>query len=501
MTTFTAPTSPTTGLQSYNLDPRIKQLDPATTDLDRRTKTVPGKGSSLARLRVRLAAARRRPAPTGHMEKAFMSATIAQMVDTLKASVSEIIDAGVPNRAELLEKSYDEFAVALNGELEKAVAAASEPLAGVSDVGEEPLFKGLGVVGRVASLVSYIASQVKNIQDGVDYQGQTAKDDADKPSDEVTMYLGHALSFAELAMRAAVNEHVDIAEPGDDDDDASFMVLKSFDGSEDFRVKTLLPAELAKFAIDPSHLDAANLNIASAILTEFGVEQDALSKLFEPANENALRKAAPGATVTADPNADATPANGGDTTDAGDGSDQDPMGMLNLLGRLLAAAMIQLQSFMDAVGGGDAGDDTGADPNADPNADAGASATPPATPPAAAADATPPANDDDKKKPPFGKAAPTGDLAKVADPELTRLQGQVTRLTEQMTKLAAHPEAAKAMLDISGEGTLAKGAPAGALTAEQIAERMEKLSPDDRAAAMYKITRGADPEVALRKHA
>src|ERR1700712_1510605 len=96
--TFTAPTSPTTGLQSYNLDRRITNLDPATAALDRRGKNVPSAGSPLSRLRVRLAAARkRRPANNGHMEKSFMNDTIILMVDTLKKSVNEIIEAGVDN--------------------------------------------------------------------------------------------------------------------------------------------------------------------------------------------------------------------------------------------------------------------------------------------------------------------------------------------------------------------------------------------------------------------
>jgi hypothetical protein len=492
--TFSAPTGPTSGLQAYNLEPGLKNLVPATSNLDRRRKKnrSPGGNASFQRLRVRLAAAR--TATQGHMEKACMLDTIHLMIETLRKSCSEINAAGVADADDLLAKSFGEFEGAVAAQFQQALDAASLEKRAPDD---DLLFKGLGVVGRVANLVGSIANQIANIKAGMDYSGQLTKEDADVPSEGVQEYLDQCLALGELAMRESVNEHVDIAEPDDDgsDPDAHYLVLKSADG-DDLRVKTPLPEELAKFATDPALVDAAAIDLAAGIMASFGASPDGLTKLFD---SDTLAKGGPGAPPPQAAGAGAEAGAGDPNADPDDGSsdDQDPMGQLNLLGRLLAAAMIQLQSFMDNVGGADP-DDPAADPTADPTADPAAATPPPAPDASAGPDDTGAGSDaPPKKKNPFAKAAPDSTLAK-ADPRVDELTVKFGAMTDMLGKLLKHPEGAKAILDITGGQGLAKGA-TDTMSVEDIASAIDALVGDEKAVVLTKIARGVHPEQALRK--
>jgi hypothetical protein len=479
--TFTQPAAPTQGLQSYNLDRKAKRLYPATAFLDFK--------------RMRASKAKRRTLDSGRnarMEKTEMADTIQKMVETLSKSVTGIYGAGLaPDDLNFtLEKSFGEFHAALDGEITIMTAAHLAKAAPVlADPGADLLFKGLGTVGRVAGLVSQIAGQVANIKVGKEWSGQTPDVNAtpDLPSAEVSMFLDHCLAFAELAMRSAVNEHVDFDPDSDGDDDGSqMMVIKSADGT-DQRVKTALVPELAKYATDDALLAATALDLSAAMMADMGIPEASLTKMFEFGD---LAKAVPSATDPgAAPNTDA----GADPA-ADPGADQggeDMMAQMQVLGRLQAAAMIQLDGIMRAFGGGDGS----ADPNADdPNADLttegdGAAAPDPAAP------------DPVVKKPPFGKFAPDGELTKAApmNPAIADLLQTVKDLTTtvsaqgaQLAKVLKLPEPARAIL--GAEGFLSKTADIAVETdaAAEIAvvTALEKMDGNTRAAALIKMAHG-----------
>ena len=197
--TFSSPTGPTTGLQGYDLEKPVKNLFPM---LPIRVKANADAARHLARKR-RL-----------HMRKDHpMDAIIEAMTGTLSKSVADIIEANPENRDELLAKTFGEFQAALEAE----VVGELEKLAP-----EEPLFKGLGAVGKIANLVSYVSREVSNIQSGKEWSGQEKLPaDADPASDGVAELLDHMVAVGELALRAAVNEHVDIADDDDDEEAAS----------------------------------------------------------------------------------------------------------------------------------------------------------------------------------------------------------------------------------------------------------------------------------------
>lgn len=507
--TFSAPTTATGGLQNYDLDPRVKNLAPETSTLLRR---------------LRHAAARRRRL-RGTMRKDHTTMSDMQsMVGTLRKSVSDIIAAGTDDRDQLLGRSFDEFLAALNktveADLQKAVASELQKRGPV----EEPLYKGLGTVSRVANLVSTIARQVGLIKDGKDYAGQTKDADADddSASEEVAALLDHALHAAELAMRQAVNEHVDVAEDGDTDDNqpdgVHLMVVKSADGA-DLRVKTALPVDLAKFATDPALIEGALLDNALGVLVSAGVPEEALGKLFDE-DGAPLAKDAASNTAGGDVGgggASSVDNGNGDGTDGAGADDQDPVEMLSVLGRLLAASMIQLNGIMNLVEGGDAGD-----AGAGAGGDAGAGAAVPAGgaagggaqgggdaanashsadgknagQPVAAAGGGSADEEKDKKKPPFAKSADGA-----TDPRVDALQKQMGTIEGLLQKVLQHPEAPKALLNAAGGGVLQKTADTGGEeepSDTEIAERLDKLSPNARGEAMIKMVQGRSPSAVLK---
>ncbi len=490
--TFTAPTTATSGLQNYDLQRGVLNLAPETA-------------IRFTTRRLRFAAARRRrKLQSGPMQKDKTMDTITQMVGTLAKSVEGIIGAGGDDRDALLTQSFSEFGDAVRAEvaaLRKAAPDSHVPGA------TEPLFKGLGTVGRVANLASRIAQDVENIRDGKEWKGQDDKAaDGDKASPEVVELLEHALTYVELALRHSVNEHVDLADDGDEPDEHGMlpsghhiMVVKSADGQE-IAVKTALPNDLAKFATYPDQIDAALIDLACGELVKIGVAERDLLKVLQ-GDDPSLAKGVPG---EQDPDGALDPDGQGGATD-GDLSEQDPMEAMNLVGRLLAAAMIQLDGVMRMVEGeeGDTGGDgTGEDP--DPMAD---------TQPTAQQDAIP--GNSDKK--PITKSAPSGgSLAKLGrlptaarseDPRIDDLSKAVTEIASavggmrvQVEKALAQPSPPKGVLT-----TLAKRADGGAGDPEEgaqaYADDLAKMSREERAVALTKLTHqvGGQPEVLIKR--
>jgi len=500
--TFSANPNPTVGLQGYDLERKVKHLVPAT--------------SHLLNMRLLRAVRNRRAKAkdgTSTLKKdiGMPDATLQAMVDTLSRSVTDIVGAGGDDRDELLAKSFTEFTDALTEAIsDEQEAVVADALAKMAPEEADPLFKGMGTVGRIANMVSRLAADIAAIKEGKEWYGNAApgggKEATDTPSEEVEAYLDYCLAGAELAMRAAVNEHVDILTDDDPPDGMQELVVKSADGA-DVRLMTALPEELAKFATHPDVLDQAMLDQACGVLLAVGVEEAALNKLFEPDGDDKLSKLDP--SMTGGAGGGAPGGQGAPDDEAAEGEEEptDMIGALHIVGRCLSAALIQLDGVLGQLQGGDAGADpaaTGDDPDQMAGAEQGAEQDQgdgaDKEEPTAGADGE--SEEDKKKKNPFAKAAPTGTLAK-RDPAVTELQRQVTSLTATLEKVMGLPQVPKAVLGKGGklEKQVDTGGDPDAMTEEAIADTLEKMTdPNDRAVALYKIQRGTPPEVALAKY-
>lgn len=472
--TFSQPASPTAGLQNYRIERGVKNLAPATALL-----SVVGQRAA-ARRRAKLQRGGKQ-----QKDQVMSDDTMTKMVGTLKSSVASIFDSGAPNRDDLISRTFAEFETAM-GQYQAARLTKRAP-------DGDLLYKGLGTVGRVANLLSLITDKVRCIEAGVDYKGQTADEDADASSEEVMAYLDHMIAAGELALSQAVNEHVHLAEDDGEGGDDATDIIKSADGS-DIRIKTDLPAELVKFAVDPHLMTAALVDDAANTLLAAGANPAVLNKLFSA--PNALAKSG---AVQPDNSAGPTeggPADGDDSDQSGEGgpddaASQDPLAALNVVGRLAAAILIQIDGISRSLGGEDGSAD-GSDP----------------TDPGATADATPPVSGDNtgagpapdpKKKPPVSYGG--GGMAKSADPAVDALQKQVADLSDQLRKVMALPQVPKGALaeytdnlQKSAESSL--GEPT--LDEAAIVDALEKLSPDEKTVAQIKLARGVDPRTALR---
>ncbi len=299
-----------------------------------------------------------------------MFETIEPMVATLQKSVEAIMNSDADNRGDLLAKTFSQFSAAAQGELEKQDNALADDLLGkLESEGalDVPLFKGMGAVGMIANLVSSITDKVHCIQEGLDYVGQKEPGERSDPaSAEVSEMLDHLVAMAELTLRAAVNEHVDpLGEDEDPDNLGEGMHLVIIphadypDSAEHAIVaKSWLPDELRKFATDPEMLAEGALTTGAAMFELGGVSSESLSKFF---GNDGLAKAVPGQN---DPNAGAGGAMGGGSGDGtGDGSgdgtgdgggalpDQSNEDPLEVLGRILALALVQLDHIRQMVEG------------------------------------------------------------------------------------------------------------------------------------------------------
>ena len=458
--TFAAPTGPETGLQGYNLDGQPRSI---------------ARETAARRKRRRNWLARRAKHP--RHKDSQMQATLVKMVDTLKGSVDGILAAQPDNAQELLAKSFQEFSAILIG----AVGEQVEALEKRADEGEGDLFAGLGPVGEVANLLSVMDERVTAIRAGAGGNGLAKA----APADDVVLgLLERSTHLCELALRAAVHGHLEVT----DDRNAANVMLKSADGAEQILLKCDLPEALAKFATDPDAIDDAEVEDAINTLIGFGVSEDALSKALlggDLAKFDGMEEAA-------------------DADGDGQVSMQE---QLVLVGRLIAAAMLQLNSAMEGGGmapgemgeepeegaedmapeeeGEDTGEEEGEAEGAEEEGDEG--------------EAEEEGDEEDPRKR-FGKAAPNGALAKMAAANAA-LEKRLAELDGKLAKIAAEPAAGKAIL--MQDGTLSKREPAGPgapLSEERIAEIVQTKVPEaDRGMVMMKIAQRVDPRVALEK--
>lgn len=426
-----------------------------------------------------------------------MDTAIEAMLGTLSQSVSGIMNSDAENRQELLEKSFREFGVLLDtavGEIaeETTEQAAQQFVEGGGEI-FEPLYKGLGAVGEVADLMHHMNERITRI-------GQNEQDPI---SPEVAMLLQHTLGMGELALRSAVNEHVDLDEGEDSLGKGGRVVMipnvEDPDNTDmDVAVRTDLPEALAKFATDPGQIQQSMFELGAQLLLDAGLPQDTLNKAFNEYDGDPLSKLSPsdggpGAagvqTAAGDPSVD--PSQGSDPNAAAAGQD-DP---LTILARIAAMLMIQINHIQQIVNGGSPGmgdpnaggdpnavADPNADPAADPNADpASDAAVDPVTAPAGpggAAGASP------QKKPPFGKTGENEGLEKVASSgnELA-LEKTVALLQEKLNRMERQPQQAKGIANPAV--SLAKGHDTGMDSGaddemRKIAARIEMLPPGRR---------------------
>lgn len=491
--TFSAPAGPTLGLQGYNLSRKVRNLDPATSTLSRKRQ----RAAALLRLMRR--------SRNLHKDEA-MTDTIKRMVETLAKSVADIVEAGGDQQTTLLAKSFEEFGDHLGAALiEHTDGAVAEAMTKITPA-RDPLFKNLGTVGEVANLVNDLTEQVAALQ----------SNEEAPISEDVADLLNHSLATAELALREAVNEQVMLPDEdgsyGDDGDGdgVHVVVLKSADGQSEIEGRTKLPEDLAKFATHPDLLAAAEIELACDVLTKNGVDEGALSKVFD--GGDSLTKLA---------NMDGTQADAGQDSgdDGSEGDAGDPLQQLIMLGRLLAASMIQLNGIVRQIEGDDGsmvdpdndGDDDSS-PETDTDQDAGSGE------PDATRQPTDGSQDDQKKKPPFAKSAPDGVTVAVDGATVARgvvsaavadlrkeMGGQIADISDMLKKVLAMPQSPIAIVGPSGSLTKAQdSAPAGssqAISSERVSAILAKMSDDDAAAARYQISSlGRPAEQVLAKH-
>lgn len=434
-----------------------------------------------------------------------------QMLEMLHKSVADIVASAPENRDQLLATSFAEFEAAVTPELEKFASSAAEMAlekmaneitdgVGRANSGEEPLFKGLGCVGRVANLVSRIATMVDEIIDP-ETDDTDPDDDGDPASEEVSALLEHLVEVAEIALRSSVNEHVGVADPDEEAEDG--MQYIHVPNAEDpnnegaaLVLKTMLPQELAKFASDPASISMASIQLGSALLLDAGVSERALSKAFEVFEHPLAKDASAGANAGSgpgDPNASI------ETDPSAGDSEEDPTDVtaqVEVLGRIAAAMLMQVDHVMQLLGsdGSDQTDDTA--PAADPamSADAGSEM------PAGANPNAPPAKmakSDDaemmKLRSELATVSERMEKMTVANP------GEMAALREQVARLSAQPAAPKAPLG----GALTKQAETAGTTGDVLeklaAEYDAARSDDERTRVMLKgAIKGVDMS-SLRK--
>lgn len=479
--TFSQSASPTAGLTNYDLEPVPKELYPS-----------PGMGL----VRKRPAAWRKRFFSRGRLKKdstTMTDHTIAAMVDTLRMSVTTINGSNSADRDTLLAKSFDEFKAALSGEVENALAKAAP---------EEPLYKGLGCIGRVCNLVGSLASQIETIQRGYDSWSSGKDggppDNADPASPELVAHLEDLLAHAECLMRIAVNEHCEPMEDGDDGHGMHVVMVPVHDGGGEVAVKTYLPTDLAKFATDPAAIESMLVDVGFGVLENAGVDTEMLGKALS--GEGLAKDAGLMGGAQATPGDPSAPDAGG--ADIGDLDNADP---LDVLARLNALSMIVIDQLKQAVDGtNEPSDPTGEDPSTgaqDPDS-AAADGTGADAPGAGGSDGNP-SPDDAQKVAPTGdlakgltdealekvllsKGIDVGALSKMADDNIA-LRAQIAELEELSGQLLKRAEPPKAPLVTSGAVAKTSEDALGAAGAQPATEDLSKLSPLDRALKLTKL--------------
>ena len=508
--TFTAPSPATRGLQPYDLEGQ-----------KRRRATAPLGFTLSAQFRKPLR--RKQNHSNTHattMKKEDpMRQTIEAMTDTLSKTVSGLIASNPADLADQLQKNFAQFKSAIITEVDGELAKAAPDE-------EELLLKGMGTVGRVVHLAHHIHRECENIKGGKSYEGAEPDDECDDGTKEM---LDHLNMMGQMAMHHAVNHHVEGASPDEEEHDGMHMVVipHAYEDAESYG-KTDLPEDLVKFIVDPALVQNTALELGASLMMMGGVSERALGKVLAGGD---LAKAFPPKKGSEDDQDDAS-IDGDDRPGAGggqpmgnvgggdDGEDDNGASMgggapqggmdspLDVLGRIAAALMIQLSQVQDLQEGagadaddamGEPGDDGDSTDDGNEDDDGNGSVVPQPKNPVAKADEGADLQKDGASLTISGKLSAGSinpdELQKLVD---AGVEKQLADLRPALEKLLAQPEPPKAFVGV--QQTLTKAQDTGGVNiadqAEQLAAKLEKMSPDDRALAMIKLAQ-TNPDAQL----
>jgi hypothetical protein len=184
-----------------------------------------------------------------------MSKAHAEMVDRLRQSVAEIMKSDVPNRDELLNKSFDEYA--------EAVAEADEIEAEEAEAEEAEDYEG---EDEAQDPVVVFADAVADADEALN-----ALIEAGEIDEETAMLLAQWSAMSDIGLRALANTRAYPVEEDEMDevgksDGVYEMALSKADGDDEgpdsVLVKTDLPERVAQFITDPQELAEAYAQVA-----------------------------------------------------------------------------------------------------------------------------------------------------------------------------------------------------------------------------------------------
>lgn len=419
----------------------------------------------------------------GQTESA-MSGT-KDMIARLRKSVEEIAKSDVANRDELLAKTFSEFEEAVEAESQDA----EEP---VGSEGDEDLAEDREIIDEGESEPPHPIEALLVLGQDEDAIIQDLIDSGDV-SDETAEILATIVALRELALRSAASDQAVVLEDEDELEaakaDGLFLLEAGLskadgEGEDEVVVATALPESL-------HHLITDNVSIGEA-MSAVGLN---LAKMAGVPVEEALAKFADEEEAQAEAEAQESPE-----------EPTDPVSSLakqiQVLMRLNAAALVQGEAVMRGLTGmtGEpegpaaeeaemeqpeqeaAAEEGGEEPTAEePAAEEGAERAEPA---AAEAERGPGAESEPKKKNPFDKADGIDGLAKSITDAVMAATAPLQAEIERLKSMPAAPKAPAKGVTVG----LKKTEDGGGISAESEASRLMKLSPEERAAELLKMT-------------
>lgn len=237
--TFSQPTGPTTGLAPYGL---------VGSDLAIRNAA---RGS--VRPGVVRSPRRRRRRARDEQQETTMAKAFLEMVDALRTSVSEIVNANPENRDELLKKSFDTFGDHLAKKLDT----------------ELPL--GPGEADPVAILADSLAGVERAV--AMIEQGACLDLPAGEVSEQALTLAKAWCDMGEIVVRAAASDFAAPVGEGEAvEEGLSLVKVASAAAGGEVLVKTVLPEATAQLLADPADTSEALALLGFDMLALAGVE-------------------------------------------------------------------------------------------------------------------------------------------------------------------------------------------------------------------------------------
>lgn len=171
-----------------------------------------------------------------------MRKIIADHIDLLNKTASEIALSAADNREELLTQSFDQFRDVLLEDLEPILPPDNEPLA-----------KGLNFIAGFASTLRQTRSAVDALQAGRPFLAK-ADDPAEVMPEEMSDMLDDWVNVGISCLRAMVNSTAELPNEGENlarlERQGNLAKLAGADG-EEILIKTELPPDYHEFLTDP----------------------------------------------------------------------------------------------------------------------------------------------------------------------------------------------------------------------------------------------------------